>query len=207
MHGRPALAEIVRRYWQPLYSFARRRGYSSEDAEDATQEFLSNVISGHLLESADPAKGKFRAFLLTAWKRLFFEHNKYVPNPKMSKQWNRGAFLATGPTHCVTCHSPKNLLGGMDYDHQLNGDANGLNGEKIPAITATALRKNGWTKKAIVFALKTGSKPDGDVFGSGMGEVVRESTRFLTDEDLNAIAEYVMSIEHKNGKSIVKNSQ
>jgi len=73
VHGRPALTEIVRRYWQPLYAFARRRGYSSEDAEDATQEFLSNVISGHLLESADPAKGKFRAFLLTAWKRFLVD--------------------------------------------------------------------------------------------------------------------------------------
>ncbi len=72
-HGRPALAEIVRRYWQPLYSFARRRGLSSEDAEDATQEFLSSVINGRLLESADPAKGKFRSFLLTAWKRFLVD--------------------------------------------------------------------------------------------------------------------------------------
>lgn len=72
-HGRPALTEIVRRYWQPLYSYARRRGYSSEDAEDATQEFLSHVIGGHLLETADPAKGRFRAFLLTAWKRFLVD--------------------------------------------------------------------------------------------------------------------------------------
>jgi RNA polymerase sigma factor (sigma-70 family) len=72
-HGRPALTEIVRRYWQPLYSYARRRGYSSEDAEDATQEFLSHVMSGQLLESADPAKGKFRSFLLTAWKRFLVD--------------------------------------------------------------------------------------------------------------------------------------
>ncbi len=72
-HGRPALAEIVRRYWQPLYLFARRRGLSSEDAEDATQEFLSQVMSGRMLESADPAKGKFRSFLLTAWKRFLVD--------------------------------------------------------------------------------------------------------------------------------------
>ncbi len=72
-HGRPALAEVVRRYWQPLYAFARRRGLSCEDAEDATQEFLSNVINGNLLASADPAKGKFRSFLLTAWKRFLVD--------------------------------------------------------------------------------------------------------------------------------------
>lgn len=72
-HGRPALAEVIRRYWQPLYSFARRRGLSCEDAEDATQEFLSGVMSGKLLDSADPAKGKFRGFLLTAWKRFLVD--------------------------------------------------------------------------------------------------------------------------------------
>ena len=72
-HGRPALAEVIRRYWQPLYSFARRRGLSSEDAEDATQEFLSRIISGDLLANADPAKGRFRTFLLTAWKRFLVD--------------------------------------------------------------------------------------------------------------------------------------
>lgn len=71
--GRPALAELVRRYWQPLYTFARRRGLSSEDAEDATQEFLSAVVEGDLLGNADPAKGKFRSYLLVAWKRFLVD--------------------------------------------------------------------------------------------------------------------------------------
>ncbi len=77
-HGRPALAEIVRRYWQPLYSFGRKQGLSSQDAEDATQEFLAAVINGKLLEHADPAKGRFRAYLLTAWKRFLI--NQYRKN-------------------------------------------------------------------------------------------------------------------------------
>lgn len=72
-HGRPALAEVIRRYWQPLYTFARKRGLGRQDAEDATQEFLSAVISGRLLEEADPAKGKFRSYLLTAWKRFLVD--------------------------------------------------------------------------------------------------------------------------------------
>jgi RNA polymerase sigma-70 factor (ECF subfamily) len=72
-HGRPALAEVVKRYWLPLYSFARRRGLSSQDAEDATQEFLSRVMEGNLLGAADPAKGKFRTYLLTAWKRFLID--------------------------------------------------------------------------------------------------------------------------------------
>lgn len=72
-HARPALEELIRCYWHPLYSFARRQGLSREDAEDATQEFLSGVVRGDLLRSADPAKGKFRTFLLVAWKRFLID--------------------------------------------------------------------------------------------------------------------------------------
>lgn len=72
-HGRPALAALVQRYWQPLYAYARRRGMSGPDAEDATQEFLSQIISGGLLGNADPAKGRFRSFLLTAWKHFLVD--------------------------------------------------------------------------------------------------------------------------------------
>ncbi|MEM6469642.1 MAG: sigma-70 family RNA polymerase sigma factor [Planctomycetota bacterium] len=71
--GRPALEELIRSYWIPLYSFARRQGFNREDAEDATQEFLSGVVRGDLLRSADPAKGKFRSFLLVAWKRFLID--------------------------------------------------------------------------------------------------------------------------------------
>lgn len=72
--GRPALEEIIRRYWEPLYGFARRRGLSREDAEDATQDFLESLVSGDLLETADPARGKFRAFLLQAWRRFLVDN-------------------------------------------------------------------------------------------------------------------------------------
>jgi RNA polymerase sigma factor (sigma-70 family) len=76
--ARPALNELVRRYWLPLYSFARKRGLSSEDAEDATQEFLITFVDRHVLDRADPAQGRFRAFLLTAWKRfLVDQHRKH----------------------------------------------------------------------------------------------------------------------------------
>lgn len=71
--ARPALNELVRRYWLPLYSFARRRGMTSEDAEDATQEFLASFVDRQLLSDADPAQGRFRAYLLTAWKRFLVD--------------------------------------------------------------------------------------------------------------------------------------
>ncbi len=71
--SRPALEQLLQRYWMPLYAYARQRGVTCEDAEDATQEFLTRVASGDLLLQADPARGKFRTYLLTAWRGFLID--------------------------------------------------------------------------------------------------------------------------------------
>lgn len=65
-----ALDELCRAYWHPLYAFARRQGQSPEDAEDLTQAFLAQVIVKRYLADACREKGRFRTFLLTAFKRF-----------------------------------------------------------------------------------------------------------------------------------------
>ncbi len=65
-----ALETLCRAYWFPLYAFARRRGYSQDDAADLTQEFFSRLIEKSFLESADPERGRFRTFLLTIFQRF-----------------------------------------------------------------------------------------------------------------------------------------
>jgi RNA polymerase sigma-70 factor (ECF subfamily) len=65
-----ALADLCSVYWMPLYSFARRRGYSRDDAADQTQEFFSRLIEKSFLKTADPQKGRFRTFLLTLFQRF-----------------------------------------------------------------------------------------------------------------------------------------
>src|SRR5512142_966517 len=61
-----ALEQLCRVYWFPLYAYVRRRGYSPEDAQDLTQEFFAKLLTRHWLARADPARGRFRTFLLTA---------------------------------------------------------------------------------------------------------------------------------------------
>ncbi len=71
-----ALAGLCEVYWVPLYEFARRRGYSAADAGDVTQGFFTQLLEKNYLQSADPERGRFRAFLLTAFKRfLSKEHD------------------------------------------------------------------------------------------------------------------------------------
>lgn len=58
--------ELCRLYWYPLYAYVRKKGHSPDDAQELTQEFLSRLIHGTDFGGLDPAKGKFRAFLLAA---------------------------------------------------------------------------------------------------------------------------------------------
>ena len=61
---RAALAELCRIYWQPIFAFICRRGYSTHDAEDLTQDFFVIILEGDWLQNADPSRGRFRSLLL-----------------------------------------------------------------------------------------------------------------------------------------------
>lgn len=61
-----ALETLCRTYWHPLYVYARRRGCSPQDAEDSTQAFLAHLMQREAFARADPARGRFRSFLLAS---------------------------------------------------------------------------------------------------------------------------------------------
>lgn len=65
-----ALESLCRDYWYPLYAYVRRRGSSAEDAKDLTQEFFAHFLAKGSLQVADPVRGRFRSFLLTAFKNF-----------------------------------------------------------------------------------------------------------------------------------------
>jgi RNA polymerase sigma-70 factor (ECF subfamily) len=79
--GTPSAAEAVdqlcRAYWYPLYAFARRSGHSPADAEDAIQSFFAALIAKNSLRLADPARGRFRTFLLAALQNF------------LTREWHR----------------------------------------------------------------------------------------------------------------------
>src|SRR5215510_3239125 len=65
-----ALAALCQTYWYPLYAYVRRKGHQPDDAQDLTQAFFARLLEKHYLQSADPERGRFRSFLLTAFKRF-----------------------------------------------------------------------------------------------------------------------------------------
>jgi RNA polymerase sigma-70 factor (ECF subfamily) len=72
-----ALNELCSLYWLPVYTFARRRGHSSADAEDLTQGFFAELLSRGSLLTVEKEKGRLRTFLLKALTRhMCNEHEK-----------------------------------------------------------------------------------------------------------------------------------
>jgi RNA polymerase sigma factor (sigma-70 family) len=72
-----ALADLCQAYWYPLYAFLRRRGHNAEDARDLTQGFFARLLEKGYLADAEPSRGRFRSFLLTAISRFASkEHDK-----------------------------------------------------------------------------------------------------------------------------------
>jgi RNA polymerase sigma factor (sigma-70 family) len=65
-----ALASLCEIYWYPLYAFVRRWGHDPDRAEDLTQEFFARLLEKHYLRDADPARGRFRSFLLASLKHF-----------------------------------------------------------------------------------------------------------------------------------------
>jgi RNA polymerase sigma factor (sigma-70 family) len=65
-----ALEALCQTYWYPLYAYVRRQGHQPDDAQDLTQAFFARVLEKHYLQTADPERGRFRSFLLTAFKRF-----------------------------------------------------------------------------------------------------------------------------------------
>jgi mono/diheme cytochrome c family protein len=148
---------------------------------------------------ADPAPGHAVGFpfnirlSLAGWKNLFFSPGRLEDDALRSARWNRGQYLAWGPGHCVACHTPRNILGARQDDQAFMGSAGGTPGGRVPAITKASLVEEGYDIPGLVDTLKTGFTPGFDILGEAMGEVIADSTSMWTDEDVEAVAAYLLN--------------
>ena len=135
------------------------------------------------------------ADLVSGWKNLFFSPHRYRDDPAHSASWNRGAYLANGLTHCVACHSPLNPFGAVEDDMRFTGNPSGGAGGKAPPLSEPNLLQGGYTRDSLVLLLKTGVTPARGKVGDEMGLVVTEETSHWRDEDLQAVADYLLDAE------------
>ena len=77
-----ALEKLCRTYWPPLYTYVRRHGYGPEDAQDLTQAFFAKLLEKNFWARADRKKGRFRSFLLTAFRQFLFDQRDRAKTTK-----------------------------------------------------------------------------------------------------------------------------
>lgn len=130
--------------------------------------------------------------IMAGWKNLFFAPRRFEPEVGRDEVYNRGQYLAMGPAHCASCHTPRNALGALEWDQAFAGSPGGTGG-RAPALTREALVAEGYDVASLAQTLKDGFTPGFNVLGGPMGEVIADSTSFWTDEDLNAVATYLMA--------------
>jgi len=80
--AREALATLCQIYWYPLYAYARRQLPNVDDAQELTQEFFTQLLEKDYLRAADRERGKFRSFLLTAFKRFLIKERERAGTQK-----------------------------------------------------------------------------------------------------------------------------
>lgn len=143
-------------------------------------------------------------FLQLGWRVLFF-HPKGVfqPDPQKSLDWNRGNYLVNGLGHCAMCHTPSYYLLKKEYSlaapiARYNFTGSMIDNFYAPDITNTLLQHTSVQEFADVF-LKNRLIGGGMVKGP-MKEANLNSLKYLTMEDIRAVAIYLKSVKNSPPK-------
>lgn len=183
----------------PVHPYIVFNGMSEQDLKDLVA-YLRSVPA---VNRATPAKKitvpLFESVFLPAWLGTFAARET-PPASAPTSGIPRGEYLARAVAHCGECHTPRTMTMAVDNSRLMAGNPKGKGpeGSAVPNITPD--RETGigsWTEEQIVDYLETGNKPDGDVSGGLMMEVIQGTSagyKDLTSADRQAIAKYLKSI-------------
>jgi mono/diheme cytochrome c family protein len=129
---------------------------------------------------------------LGVWNLLYVGQD-FKTDPQHSSEWNRGAYLVNGLGHCGGCHTPKKVTGADKHDRELFGGS--VDNWAAPNLTGNAVVGLGsWSIDDVVKYLRSGRNAYASA-GEAMADVVKYSTSYLSDADLQAIAVYLKDIQ------------
>jgi mono/diheme cytochrome c family protein len=129
------------------------------------------------------------------WKRLALDDRRFEPDPGQSEAWNRGAYLSNGPGHCGECHTPRTAL--MTFDesrHFAGGPHPGGEGD-VPSLRGLVARERYTDAGDLTLALQYGETFGYDGLSSGGMADIQMNLARLPESDVQAISEYLVSLE------------
>jgi mono/diheme cytochrome c family protein len=148
----------------------------------------------------------FDSVFLPAWLATFAPRET-PPAAAPASGLARGEYLVRAVGHCGECHTPRGVTQATDNSRFLGGSPKGPEGDPVPNITPDKDTGLTWSEEEIAEYVGTGNKPDGDVAGGLMAEVIEGTAagfKDLTKEDRLAIARYLKSIPAVRNKVTTK---
>ena len=80
--GRRALAELCEAYYEPVVAYLRCELRDTDMARELSHSFFEQLLGGGRIHMADPARGRFRSYLLGAAKHFLAHHRESVARAK-----------------------------------------------------------------------------------------------------------------------------
>ena len=166
----------------------------TREDSDAIYAYLRSLAPVRNAVVADQLAWPFSVRMsMIGWNEIFFTEGTFKPVTGQSAEWNRGAYLVEGLGHCSACHSPRDVLGGIEKNKAFTGATiDGWFALNLTSNLKTGL--GGWSIDELVAYLKTGAAKGKSTTLGDMAEVVHNSLSFMTDADLRAMATYLKSI-------------
>ena len=170
--------------------------YVTRDDTDAIYDYLNSLdpVMNRVPDPEIPWPLSVRT-AMRGWNLLFFDDDAdFQPVEDKSDEWHRGRYLTEGLAHCSACHSPRNLLG-AEKEGAASYTGGVIEGWFAPSLRSTEGGEGigEWSEDDLVAFLREGRNGHTAAFGP-MAEVVEKSTRWLTDEDVTAIATYIKDL-------------
>ena len=192
-----ALRLGVRRDGARLYAAMPYTAYakiSDEDLQDLFAYLQKDITPVSQTAPANTLAWPFNMrWPIAFWNVLFLDSSRLTPDPSKDPQWNRGAYLVEALAHCGECHTPRRVTQNLDNSQKFAGAV--LQGWKAYNITTSKQSGIGaWGDAELTSYLSTG-RADGHSSASGpMAEVVADSLRYASSDDIHAIVAYVRSV-------------
>jgi len=188
----------------PVHPFTVFNGMVEEDVK-AVVAFLRTVPAVKRTNLPKKTLPMFESVLLPAWLAAFAPRET-PPTAAPTSGTARGEYLVRAVSHCGECHTPRTMTMATDNSRFLAGNPKGPEDSEIPNITPDPTTGLTWSEEEIADYLGSGNKPDGDVAGGLMGEVIEGTLagyKDMTKADRLAIARYLKTlppIKNKIGK-------
>ncbi|MGE4250658.1 MAG: cytochrome c [Parvibaculaceae bacterium] len=179
----------------PAFPYTSYAAMRTEDVLDIRAYLMSLKP---VVAEAKPADIPFPVLLrrgIGLWKWIGFSDAKWQPDPQATASWNRGSYLVNGPGHCSECHTPRTIFMARDDVQAFAGGPHPEGEGRVPSLRGLVERKRYKDAKDLVSAMQFGETLGYDKLSSGGMGAVQSNLSKLPEADLQAIAEYLVSLK------------